>query len=222
MKIVGHRGAKGLAPENTCASLLKALEHHVDEVEFDVRVTADGRVILQHDPELSDPAGNQLTVATSSYAALKKHKPDLATFQAAAQAIDRAVPMLIEVKSNVPIEPIIKDIRGLLSQGWETSDMLLGSFSQKTLVGLHQALPDIQKVVIERWSGTRAVYRARQVGTKRLNMRSWWLWIGFIIPMARHGWELYPYTLNDPVQAKRWASYGIAGVITDYPDRYEI
>jgi glycerophosphoryl diester phosphodiesterase len=41
VKIIGHRGARGLAPENTLAAFAKAIELEVDGVEFDVRVTKD-------------------------------------------------------------------------------------------------------------------------------------------------------------------------------------
>ena len=50
MKIVGHRGARHLAPENTISAIKKALDLAVDEIEIDVRVTKDGHVILHHDP----------------------------------------------------------------------------------------------------------------------------------------------------------------------------
>lgn len=50
--VVGHRGAAGLAPANTVASIERALEHDVDGVELDVRRTADGELILFHDPVL--------------------------------------------------------------------------------------------------------------------------------------------------------------------------
>lgn len=48
-KLVGHRGASALAPENTMASFKRALADGADIVELDVRVTADGVVIVMHD-----------------------------------------------------------------------------------------------------------------------------------------------------------------------------
>lgn len=221
MKIIGHRGARGLAPENTIASFQKALEYGVDEVELDVRVTKDSVAIVIHDPHLTDPAGTELRITDYTYTELKDHKADLPTLGEAMTAINRQVPVLIEVKPEVSTKPVIKVIQQLLADKWEPSDMLLGSFDQKTLRELHAALPDIEKVVIEPWSGIRAVRRARQVNAQRLNMNKLWLWRGFLKPMHKRGWQIYPYTLNDVQKAKRWASYGIAGVITDYPDRFE-
>jgi glycerophosphoryl diester phosphodiesterase len=49
MVFVGHRGAAGLAPENTLASFKKALEFGVDGLEMDVLISADGEVMVHHD-----------------------------------------------------------------------------------------------------------------------------------------------------------------------------
>jgi glycerophosphoryl diester phosphodiesterase len=221
MKIIGHRGACGLAPENTILSLQKALEHHADQLEFDLRVTRDGVVILHHDAYLSDPNGEKRIIAACAYDELKRHKPNLATFREVLEVIGHPVPLYIEVKRGVPVQPIVKIIETYLAKDWKPGYLLLGSKSQKTLLALHAALPDIQKIVIEPWSGVRAVSRARQVNTKLLSMNQLWLWRGFITPMARRGWLLCAYTLNDPAKARRWARYGLYGVVTDYPDRFE-
>jgi glycerophosphoryl diester phosphodiesterase len=221
MKIVGHRGARGLAPENTIASLQKALEHHADQLEFDLRVTKDGVVILHHDPVLRDFSDTPFRINEHTYKELLEHKPDLATFENVLTTIGHQVPLYVEVKPRVSTKPIIKILKERLADKWKPEYFLLGSKSQKTLLELHAALPEIQKIVIEPWSGVRATYRAKQVDTQLLAMNRLWLWPGFISPIARRGWKLYAYTLNDPKKAARWQKYGLYGVVTDYPDRFE-
>jgi glycerophosphoryl diester phosphodiesterase len=49
----GHRGARGLAPENTLAAFAKALEIGVTTLETDLAVTSDGVLVLSHDPVLN-------------------------------------------------------------------------------------------------------------------------------------------------------------------------
>ena len=49
----GHRGARGLAPENTLAAFAKALAIGVTTLETDLAVTRDGVVVLAHDPDLN-------------------------------------------------------------------------------------------------------------------------------------------------------------------------
>jgi glycerophosphoryl diester phosphodiesterase len=61
----GHRGARGLAPENTLPAFTRALEVGVDTLELDVGVLADGTVVVSHDPYLNpaitrDAAGQWL------------------------------------------------------------------------------------------------------------------------------------------------------------------
>lgn len=61
----GHRGARGLAPENTLPAFERALEIGVTTLELDVGVTADGVVVVSHDPYLNplivrDAAGQWL------------------------------------------------------------------------------------------------------------------------------------------------------------------
>lgn len=48
----GHRGARGLAPESTIASFDAALANGITGVEFDVRLTGDGEVVVWHDTTL--------------------------------------------------------------------------------------------------------------------------------------------------------------------------
>lgn len=63
--IQGHRGARGLMPENTLPAFSKALSIGVTTLELDVGITADGVVVVSHDPSLNidltrDAAGEWL------------------------------------------------------------------------------------------------------------------------------------------------------------------
>ena len=58
LELHGHRGARGLWPENTIPGFLGALALGVTAIEMDVALTADGVVVLSHDPildSLADP-----------------------------------------------------------------------------------------------------------------------------------------------------------------------
>jgi glycerophosphoryl diester phosphodiesterase len=220
LHIVGHRGAKGLAPENTIAALKKALEYKVDEIEIDVRVTKDHIVVLHHNRDLRDQTTARYDIRYHTYEELKLHKPDLATLEEAIEAVGKRVPLLIEVKGGEQAIPVIRVIQIFLTKGWKETDFLIGSKNQHTLIEMHSALPSIPTVVIEAFSGVRASYRARQIGTKRISMRSWWLWGFFIRSVARNNYQLYAYTMNDTKHARRWHKQGLAGVITDRPDLF--
>jgi glycerophosphoryl diester phosphodiesterase len=49
----GHRGARGLLPENSVPGFLLALEYGVDTIEMDVVVSADSHVVVSHEPWMS-------------------------------------------------------------------------------------------------------------------------------------------------------------------------
>jgi glycerophosphoryl diester phosphodiesterase len=51
--VQGHRGARGLWPENTLAGFSRALELGVSAVELDCGITRDGVIVVAHDPELN-------------------------------------------------------------------------------------------------------------------------------------------------------------------------
>jgi len=51
--VEGHRGARGLAPENTLAAFRRALEVGVTTLETDLAVTKDGVLVISHDPYLN-------------------------------------------------------------------------------------------------------------------------------------------------------------------------
>jgi glycerophosphoryl diester phosphodiesterase len=53
IQLIGHRGARGLFPENTLAGFAGALAIGVDAIELDVTMTADGVVVATHDPALN-------------------------------------------------------------------------------------------------------------------------------------------------------------------------
>lgn len=68
MLILGHRGAvHPTAPENTFASVERALRQGADGVEIDVRVTADGVPVCHHDPSMERTAGDRRLVALTTY-----------------------------------------------------------------------------------------------------------------------------------------------------------
>lgn len=221
MIIIGHRGARGLAPENTLAGLLKGIDHGADMLEFDVRVTKDSVPIVHHDRTLTDPDGHKHLIAYKTYAELLAHKADLLTLEKAITSLSPLTILYIEIKPGVITDPVITVIRQQLTEGVLAERIMLGSKGNATLRELHEALPEIAKIVIEPWSGVRATLRARAINTQYISMNQLFLWRPFISPMSRRGWKLMAYTLNNPRKARRWATYGLYGTVTDYPDRFE-
>ena len=71
-KLVGHRGACEVAPENTMASFRRAYHDGADIVEMDVRLTADGHVVVIHDESVERTTDGTGSVSKMTLDALKK------------------------------------------------------------------------------------------------------------------------------------------------------
>ncbi|CAN5117213.1 glycerophosphodiester phosphodiesterase [soil metagenome] len=220
MKIIGHRGAKGLASENTLASFAKALEYNVDEIECDVRITKDNVAVLEHDNNLHTAIGEDYEVSEHTLAELIKYKPDLPTLEQAIAFVNKQVVLQIEVKPNEKIEPVVACVESFIAKGWPTEMFIISSRDYGVLKAAKVMAPHIPLSVIETWSSVRATWRARRLKTKRISMNEHVMWPLFIKSMSRGGYLLCGYTMDDPVRGRKWARYGLHAVITDYPDRF--
>ncbi|MBJ6107533.1 glycerophosphodiester phosphodiesterase [Hymenobacter sp. BT523] len=70
-EVHGHRGCRGLRPENTLSAFLHALELGVDVLEMDVVISADKQVLVSHEPWLNplfclSPQGHPIAVDAPS------------------------------------------------------------------------------------------------------------------------------------------------------------
>jgi glycerophosphoryl diester phosphodiesterase len=82
--IQGHRGCRGLMPENTIPAFLKALEYGVTTLELDVVVSKDGQVVVSHEPYFNPditttpdgkqlPKGSKINIYQLNYAEIKQY-----------------------------------------------------------------------------------------------------------------------------------------------------
>src|SRR3546814_2765751 len=70
-RVMGHRGAKALAPENTLSSMKAAAEAGATWVEFDVMLTGDGEPVLFHDDTLQRTTGIAGEMARTTFATVR-------------------------------------------------------------------------------------------------------------------------------------------------------
>ncbi len=193
MEIIGHRGAKGLAPENSIEAVRKAIKYNVDMIEVDARMQGS-TVVLSHD-------------------ATKKAEP-YCTLRHALNEIEGKIPLNIEVKEM----KVIKHLPKLLEN--YKGKIVFSSFSYNVLKQIKKTFPETDIAVIEKWSGIRAVTFATLLDTKQLHMNQKWLWHGFVASLKNQGFTLYAYTVNDSDRAKELEKWGVNGIFTDFPNRF--
>ena len=136
--LIGHRGASGLAPENTLASFAKAVALGADGVELDVRL-ADGEIVVIHDERVDRTTNGSGQVSEMSFAALRglnagdgEQIPTLAEVLA---ALPRDVAINVELKGAGTAEPVA----AMLAD--QQRPLLVSSFDHGALAQFHAALP---------------------------------------------------------------------------------
>ncbi len=97
--IIAHRGASRDAPENTLAAVRLAWEQDADAVEVDVRLSADGHIVVIHDENTHRTTGKRKPVHEQTLAELKALN---AGGHKGSQWTGESIPMLTEVLHTVP------------------------------------------------------------------------------------------------------------------------
>ena len=216
MKVFGHRGAAGLATENTLESVDKALSLGVDGIEFDVHLSRDGEMPLYHDHELVTPEGAKHPIRNLFLDEIKHFRPETITLDEALSRIDGKTEALVEIKEKVDPLPICEKLATYQNQGHAVSVL---SFDYRVLRQVKEHHPDLPLVVNEEWSSLRAIWRAKRLGTYRMQLNQKWLWRGVLQSLHRRNYQVAPYTINDPGRIAKWQPY-LYGVISDRPDLF--
>lgn len=211
MLIIGHKGSKGEYPQNTLNAVQDAILKGADLVEIDIRVTKDDIPVLYHDSRLNNKSkleikDTEFKNLIDSYSYLTKLEDVLKL---------KNIELILDIKPSVEIEPIVN-----LIKKHKSNKLLITSFDFKLLLKMKKKLPNLKYAVLDRWSGVRANHRAKKLNTNIIIMNQKWLWNGFIKAVKNSGIELYVYTLNNVDKALIWKNYGIAGVITDFPESF--
>jgi glycerophosphoryl diester phosphodiesterase len=224
--IIGHRGARGIAPENTLEGFTTAIKVDVDMVETDIQMTKDGILVLVHDPHVVSEERQRYIIRHSTYAELLKHDANIPTLEDAIRFVNRRVRMMLEVKRGVPTTPIIECIQKFLGEGWKPEDFMINSAYYDVLKDFHQALPEVDRIIQGNWSGVRATYLARKLNTPYILLDQRYLWWGFVKSVSKK-YKLvtytYPWFAREPYKhhkARKWFKHGLYGIVTDYPEEY--
>ena len=114
-RVFGHRGAAGTHPENTLESFRAAAASGVQYLEFDIRMTRDGEIVVAHDDHLKRMCGLDRAIPEMTYAELanadagRMFTLDGATFPFREKEI--RVPRLSEVIAEFPKLRMIVEVK---------------------------------------------------------------------------------------------------------------
>lgn len=224
MQIIGHRGARGLAPMNTKASIQAALQAGVDWVEFDARRTKDGKIVLSHDANTFRSTIIPRTVSRTHSAKLLKaktyRKQPIATLTEAFAAIGGKAKINVEIKSKGCAEQIVDHIERMVKAGAPYSHFLVSSFKVERLREIHRLNSQIQLGLLH----FRHPYTFVKLRAVRLHAVGFWrrrLPKKAIEQAKIRGLSVYVYTVNKHREAERLAARGVDRIVTDRPDKLQ-
>jgi len=216
--IVGHRGAAGLAPENTIKSIKTALINNADAVEFDVRLTRDNKLILCHDNNLERVIGKKTRVKSLSYSEIKKlltiSGDPIPTLEEALEAIGSRI-AIIELKDSDSLKPLLKVI-----DKYPTSNIRITSFKHIELMLLKKQMPGLFLYAAENTKPIEAIHNASLVKADGITLNFWLLNPLTYLFAKKRNLEIMVYTVNNRFMA--WFIHVIypgVAICTDFPDK---
>ncbi len=212
------------APENTLASFQAAIDQKVDGIETDIRATKDGAIVLHHDAEIKSHSKKYL-ISQLTYKEVLRLKPDIATLEQFIKLVKHQTRMMLEVKEAAAVPETIRIVKKCLKNGYRPDEFIFASFKFDVLKELQLAFPDIELVVLEKWSGMRAIKRAKALNTPYLSMDQRFLWWGLVRGVSRR-YRLFAYPVRHPFERRharpaRWQVHGLYGVISDKPTYFK-
>jgi glycerophosphoryl diester phosphodiesterase len=234
--VTGHRGAAYHAPENTIASVEKALELNVDRVEFDIQRTKDSVIVLSHDLTIDRTTTGRGRIVDMTYEEILQfdiideegniHK--IPTLEQVIQTVNGRASMLIEIKKGNNFYPDIeRQVIDLLRKYDAIEWSIIQSFDNRILseVRNHDQNIELHKLFFGRIPFTNIILGRRFSnlnnplyetvsefsGNHKFTGRA------LIRKIHKKGKKVNVWTIKDAKRAQKMIDRGVDGIITDDP-----
>ncbi len=229
---IAHRGASGIAPENTLAAFKKAIEIGVDAVELDLHGTADGEIVAIHDATLDRTTNMRGPIKQTTLETIKRADagawfnpeftgesvPTLA--EALAFITDGAIAVL-EIKDGPIAEAVVQKIceMHLLER------TVIISFHASVLKTVRSFEPRIPTGwLIGSSNGyTHPIQMCQQLsalGSSLLNINHQLITEEFAYEVHRRGIALWSWTVDEIERMRQMRAFGVQGITSNYPERF--
>lgn len=225
--VIAHRGASAIAPENTAAALREAIRLGAKVIEFDVRVTSDGELVLFHDKNLDRVAGRPGTIEESTWTAVETL--DVGTWFAGGRftgekvlRFDDAIRLCLKggaiplIEHKTGSAQAYAAVIAALGVG---NEVIVQSFDWEFLGEFKKTMPGVLIGAL----GSKEITSDHLADLKSLAPD----WVGWNfkdfkdtdLPALRElGATVVLWTVNDPDIARTKVASGVDGIITDVPD----
>ena len=229
MLVIAHRGASGSRPENTLVAFRRAEALGAQMIELDVQLTRDREVVVMHDWTLRRTTRSRGRVVSRTLADLRRL--DAGAWFDPAYA-GEAVPTLAEVLDAVRI-PVNIELKARRNDGLEARALeavraagaerrvVFSSFDPRSLRRIRRLDAEVAIAVL--WSRRRLAMPLRLAAGVRataLHIRKDAATPAEVQKAVACGLEVRAWTVNDPGDFARLGAMGVAGVFTDFPERF--
>jgi glycerophosphoryl diester phosphodiesterase len=199
--LLGHRGARRYAPENTFAAFTLALDHGCDGFEFDVRLTADRRCIICHDPRL---AGRD--IESSRYDQLA---PGTLCLPEVLEKFATRAFLDIELK----VTGLESEVAAMLREHPPQRGYFVSSFLPQVIRNLHAADQNLPLGLI-------CDSRCQLIAWKDLPIQALFLQANLVTPTTLEALHMankkvFVWTVNREREMRQFAQLGVDGIISD-------
>lgn len=233
-RIIGHRGAKESAPENTLASLREAVRQGVRWVEIDVMLTRDRVPVLIHDDRLDRTTSGTGPVADVDLADLRRldagswFDPRFAgeTVPTLDECLDYVIAeglgLNVEIKPYPGQEVATAEAAvALLRRRWpgDRPPPLLSSFETVCLEVAQHQVADWPRGYLMWEPPADWADIADRLGAATLNVEQSRQTAESVAAYRATGRPVLVYTVNDPARARELFAWGVASIFTDAPGR---
>jgi len=230
-RIVAHRGASRIAPENTLAAFRLAAQQGARWIEFDVSLLGDGTPVIHHDDTLDRctnargpltdlRAGDLAGIDAGGWFGPGFAGEPLPTLEATLDLIAAlGLSANLEMKSHdAPPEPLAAAVaRALAARPWATPRILVSSFEMPTLAALRGLMPRQPLAALYEDPPAEWPRVLEGLGACSLHIEHPYLTGDILAEAARRGVHVRVYTINEPDRVAPFRAAGLAGVITDHP-----
>lgn len=222
--VIGHRGASGHAPENTMQAFQVAAGMHADMVECDVHLTRDNEVVVIHDDMLERTTNGSGSVRTYSYNELQQfdagngaHIPLLK--ELLDLCAEKNIGCDIELKGSGTALPVARLLRSYLDQRILTGEQIIvTSFDHQQLADFKMYMPDVMLAMLYYEESPNI----SDIWTKYIGINYQMITKDFIDALHAQNIRIMVYTVNHVDDIECMISYGVDGIISDFPDRVHL
>ena len=231
--IVGHRGARGEAPENTAAGFQVAMEAGVTEIELDVRLSRDGHLIVVHDANVTRTTGergkahhytlSQLEVLDARRNTPGWHSP--LGIPSLREVVDLCGPSMrfqFEVKGadRVILHRLAHQLVDFINQRQMNDRVVVTSSHTGFLRMLGTMTAHIERGYVAEYRYQQPTRRAVALGCTWLMPRHTLVTPALMRRARRRNLKVSTWTVNDLTRAERMVELGVEGIITDFPTSF--